>query len=80
MSKKAIAVGVGIAGVSGGVVFDTHARVRLSFRSDHGRVSEELNSLIRSERFDGGTHITHALLDAAHYLNAKVGPTLAAPS
>jgi hypothetical protein len=56
------------------MVFDTHTRVRLSFRSDHGGVSEELHSLIRSERFDGGTHITHALLDAAHYLQREGRP------
>ena len=53
------------------MVFDTRTRVRLSFRSDHGDVSEELRSLIRSERFNGGTHITHALLDAAHYLQRE---------
>ncbi|MGI9074387.1 MAG: VWA domain-containing protein [Bryobacteraceae bacterium] len=56
------------------MLFDTHTRVRLSFRSDHGGVSEELHSLIRSERFDGGTHITHALLDAAHYVQREGRP------
>ncbi len=56
------------------MVFDTHTRVRLSIRSDHGGVSEELHSLIRSERFDGGTHITHALLDAAHYVQREGRP------
>jgi len=56
------------------MVFDTRTRVRLSFRSDHGGVSEELYSLIRSERFNGGTRITHALLDAAHYLQREGRP------
>jgi hypothetical protein len=56
------------------MVFDTRTRLRLSFRSDHGGVSEELHSLIESERFNGGTHITHALLDAAHYLQREGRP------
>lgn len=56
------------------MVFDTHTRVRLSFRSDHGQVSQELHSLLQSERFNGGTHITRALLDAAHYIQREGRP------
>ncbi len=50
------------------MVFDTSTRVRLPFRSSHGEVTGELNHLLRSERFNGGTRITHALLDAASYV------------
>ncbi len=56
------------------MVFDTNTRVRLPFRSDRGEVSEKLHSLIESERFNGGTRITHALLDAAHYLQREGRP------
>lgn len=53
------------------MVFDTSARIRLPFRSSHREVTGELNRLLRSERFNGGTRITHALLDAAGYLERE---------
>lgn len=53
------------------MVFDTYTRVRLPFRSSHGEVTGELNRLLRSESFNGGTRITHALLDAASYVQRE---------
>lgn len=50
------------------MVFDTYTRVRLPFRSSHSEVTSALNHLLRSERFNGGTFITRAMLDAAAYL------------
>lgn len=54
--------------------FDTSTRIRLPFRSSHGEVTGELNRLVRSERFDGGTRITHALLNAADYVRREARP------
>jgi hypothetical protein len=56
------------------MVFDTRARVRLRFRSNHGEITDRLNHLLRSESFSGGTHITHALVDAAAYLQRESRP------
>lgn len=56
------------------MVFDTSTRVRLPFRTSHSEVTQELNRLLRSERFNGGTHITRALLDAANYVQREARP------
>lgn len=56
------------------MVFDTYTRVRLPFRNSHDDVERELNRLIRSERFNGGTRITHALLDAVNYVQREARP------
>ncbi len=56
------------------MIFDTSARVRLPFRSDHDEVTSELNHLLRSERFNGGTRITSALLSAASYIGRQARP------
>jgi VWFA-related protein len=56
------------------MVFDTSTRVRLPFRSSHGEVTGELNRLLRSERFNRGTRITSALLDAAKYVQREARP------
>ena len=56
------------------MVFDTRTRLKLSFRSDHSEISEELHSIIQSESFNGGTRITHALLDAASYVQRQGRP------
>ena len=56
------------------MVFDTHTRVRLPFASNHQDVTRELNRLLRWEHFDGGTHITRALLDAANYMQREARP------
>jgi hypothetical protein len=52
-------------------VFDTRTRVRLPFTQSHSDVSRELNRLVRAERFNGGTHITRAMLDAAAYVQRE---------
>lgn len=57
------------------MAFDTFARVRLPFRSDHDEVTRALNRLIRSESFNGGTRITHALLSVAKYVEENARPT-----
>ena len=56
------------------MLFDTRTRLKLPFRSDHGEISEELHSILQSESFNGGTHITHALLDAANYVQKQGRP------
>ncbi len=56
------------------MVFDTSTRVRLPFKSSHGEVTNELDRLIRSERFNGGTRITSALLSAARYVGKEARP------
>src|SRR5689334_18301543 len=53
------------------MVFDTSTRVRLPFRNEHGEVTGELDRLLRSERFNGGTHITYALLQASRYMQRE---------
>jgi VWFA-related protein len=50
------------------MVFDTRARERLPFTNSRGEVTRELNRLVRSEGFNGGTRITSALIDAASYV------------
>ena len=56
------------------MVFDTRARVRLPFRNSRSDVTRELDRLVRSERFNGGTRITSALLDAAAYVQREARP------
>jgi VWFA-related protein len=56
------------------MVFDTSTRIRLPFRNSHSEITGELNRLLRSERFNGGTRITHALLDAAAYVQREARP------
>ncbi|MBV9265988.1 MAG: VWA domain-containing protein, partial [Acidobacteriaceae bacterium] len=56
------------------MVFDTYTRVRLPFRDNRSEVADELNRLVRSERFNGGTHITRALLSAASYVEHEARP------
>jgi hypothetical protein len=53
------------------MVFDTRTRVRLPFTQSHSDINRELNRLVRSEHFNGGTHITHAMLDAAAYVQRE---------
>ena len=45
------------------MIFDTYTRIKLPFRSNHSEVTSELNRLLRSERFNGGTRITRAMID-----------------
>ncbi len=56
------------------MVFDTSARVRLPFRSDHDQVTHELNHLLRSESFSRGTRITDAMISAANYVAREARP------
>ena len=41
------------------MLFDTRTRLELAFRSDHCEISRKLHSILQSESFNGGTHITH---------------------
>jgi VWFA-related protein len=50
------------------MVFDRSTRVRLSFNSNRQDVQHEFDRLLRDERFNGGTDITRAMLDAADYM------------
>jgi VWFA-related protein len=50
------------------MVFDRYTRVRLAFNSSRQEVQREFDRLLRDERFNGGTDITRAMLDAADYM------------
>lgn len=56
------------------MVFDTSARIRLPFESDHSDITRELNHVLRSERFNRGTMITSALISAASYVQHHARP------
>ncbi len=53
------------------MVFDRATRVRLPFRSNRQDVQAEFDRLLRQERFNGGTDITRAMLDAADYIRRE---------
>jgi VWFA-related protein len=53
------------------MVFDRSTRVRLAFNSSHQEVQREFDRLLRDERFNGGTDITRAMLDAADYMRRE---------
>ena len=53
------------------MVFDTRTRVRLPFREDLNEVERKLDDVVRSERFNGGTNINGALMDAAAYMERE---------
>lgn len=50
------------------MVFDRYTRVRLPFNSSKQEVQRGFDRLLREERFNGGTDITRAMLDAADYI------------
>src|ERR1700735_5130473 len=50
------------------MVFDRSTRVRLALNSSRQDVQREFDRLLRDERFNGGTDITRAMLDAASYI------------
>src|ERR1039458_10360748 len=56
------------------MVFDTNTRVRLSFRSNRSEINRGLNDVLNQERFNGGTHITYAMLNAADYVRREARP------
>jgi VWFA-related protein len=53
------------------MVFDRYTRVRLGFSSSRQEVQHEFDRLLRDERFNGGTDITRAMLDAADYIRRE---------
>jgi VWFA-related protein len=53
------------------MVFDRNTRVRLAFNSNRDAVQREFDHLLRDERFNGGTDITRAMLDAADYIRRE---------
>jgi VWFA-related protein len=53
------------------MVFDRYTRVRLPFNSNPQEVQREFDRLLRQERFNGGTDITRAMLDAADYIRRE---------
>jgi VWFA-related protein len=53
------------------MVFDRSTRVRLSFNSSRQDVQRGFDRLLREERFNGGTDITRAMLDAADYVRRE---------
>ena len=50
------------------MVFDRYTRVRLALNSSRQDVQRGFDRLLREERFNGGTDITRAMLDAADYM------------
>ncbi len=56
------------------MIFDTRSNLRLPLRSNRDEVTTELNRILRSEHFNGGTRITQAMLDAARYLEHSARP------
>lgn len=50
------------------MVFDRYTRVRQPFNSSKQQVQRSFDRLLREERFNGGTDITRAMLDAADYI------------
>jgi VWFA-related protein len=50
------------------MVFDRNTRVRLPLNSSKQEVQHAFDRLLREERFNGGTDITRAMLDAADYI------------
>jgi VWFA-related protein len=53
------------------MVFDRYTRVRLAFNSSRQEVQRGFDKLLREERFNGGTDITRAMLDAADYIRRE---------
>src|SRR5580692_8121543 len=53
------------------MVFDRNTRVRLPFNGSPQEVRREFDRLLRQERFNGGTDITRAMLDAADYIRRE---------
>ncbi len=53
------------------MVFDTRSRLRLPLRKNRDDVERELESLLKQEKFDGGTDITRGMIDAAAYVRRE---------
>jgi hypothetical protein len=53
------------------MVFDTYTRLQMPFRTSRSDAERELENVLDRERFNGGTAITRALLDAADYVRRE---------
>ncbi len=53
------------------MVFDRQSRLRLGWDDSLERVAAGLDAVVDEERFNGGTDITRALLDAARYVQSS---------
>jgi VWFA-related protein len=53
------------------MVFDRSTRLRLRFQNSRTDIEDALESLLRKEKFNGGTDITRGLLDAAKYVERE---------
>jgi VWFA-related protein len=53
------------------MVFDRDSRLRLALNSTPQQAQHEFDRLLRQERFNGGTDITRAMLDAADYIRRE---------
>jgi hypothetical protein len=53
------------------MVFDRSTRLRLPFSDSRQELQRGLNRLLAEERFNGGTDITRAMLDAASYIRRE---------
>jgi VWFA-related protein len=53
------------------MVFDRYTRVRLALNSSRQEVRRGFDKLLSEERFNGGTDITRAMLDAADYIRRE---------
>ena len=69
-SRQALRV-LGTSDRMGIVVFDRTTRVRLPFSGSRQELQREFDHLVRHERFNGGTDITRAMLDAADYIRRE---------
>jgi VWFA-related protein len=58
------------------MVFDTRSRLQLPFRQDRALVERELDDVVETEPFDGGTNIERALLNAAAYVEREGRPKM----
>jgi von Willebrand factor type A domain len=56
------------------MVFDTNARVTMPFRNNRSDINRGLFDVLDRERFNGGTHITRAMLSAADYVQRNARP------
>lgn len=53
------------------MVFDRRVRLRMPFRKGPENANREMDNLLRSEGFNGGTEITDSIIDAARYVRRE---------
>ena len=56
------------------MVFDTVTRVRMGFRGNRSDINRGLSDVLNQERFNGGTYITYAMMNAADYVRREARP------